>query len=166
VEAMKSLKHGKLRILGYGELEADLQKFVKKQGMNQKIEFLGKVPLDRLLLETQKARAGLVLFEPTSLNYSYASPNKFFEYIMAGTPLVASNIPTFRLLNEEFKVAVLVDPFSPDEISKAMEYLLTDKNGWEELHRNCMKAREKWCWEVQEFKLLDMYCSLLSGQNI
>jgi glycosyltransferase involved in cell wall biosynthesis len=103
------------------------------------------------------------LFEPLSLNYTYASPNKYFEYVMSGTPLVASDIPTFRALNEEFEVAILVDPFTPKSIAKEVEQLLTDRKLWERLHQNCLRARKKWNWKVQEDKLLDVYELLLNS---
>ena len=154
---MQNLQSGKLRIIGYGELKDELEKKVRESDVKEKVEFLGKVQLADLLHETQKARAGLVLFEPLSLNYTFASPNKFFEYVMAGTPVIASDITTFRALNQEFEVALLVDPFKPDSISRAMDQLVTDDNLWLRLHQNCMMAAKRWNWEIQEHRLIEMY---------
>ena len=163
IEAMQNLQSGILRIIGYGELKDELENKVRKSDLEEKIEFLGKVPLADLLSETQKARAGLVLFEPLSLNYTYASPNKFFEYVMSGTPIIASNIPTLKVLNQEFEVALLVDPFKPDSISRAMDQLLTDDNLWLRLHQNCLLASKRWNWEAQEDKLIKIYENLLKS---
>jgi glycosyltransferase involved in cell wall biosynthesis len=163
IEAMQNLQTGTLRIIGYGELKDELEKKVKHSDIKEKVEFLGKVKIADLLHETQKARAGLVLFEPLSLNYTYASPNKFFEYVMSGTPIIASNLPTFKALNQEFEVALLVDPFQPNRISKVMDQLLTDDNLWLRLHQNCLMAGKRWNWEAQEDKLIEVYENLLNS---
>jgi glycosyltransferase involved in cell wall biosynthesis len=163
IEAMQNLQSGTLRIIGYGEIKDELEKKVKHNHIKEKVEFLGKVQLADLLAETKKARAGLVLFEPLSLNYTYASPNKFFEYVMSGTPIIASNIPTFQALNQEFEVALLVDPFKPESISRAMDRLLTDDKLWLRLHQNCLMAGKSWNWEAQENRLMELYENLLNS---
>ena len=161
IQAVASLTQGSLRIIGYGELESELKQVAGTPSIAERIEFKGKVPLEKLLRETGKVRAGLVLFEPLTVNYTYASPNKFFEYVMAGTPLIASDIPTFRQFNSEYEVAILVDPSNITRISEAMNTLLTDEETWNRLHHNCLKARERWNWEAQEQTLLDIYRKFL-----
>ena len=161
--AMKFVKSGELKIIGFGDLEPEVRRRIETDRIQNRVHLHGKVAWTDLLKETQKARAGLVLFEPLSINYRYASPNKFFEYVMAGTPLIASRIPTFEELNKEFEVAILVDPSRPEEIASAMEFLLTQKEGWETYHQNCLKARQKWNWEAQEEVMVQLYSELLEN---
>jgi glycosyltransferase involved in cell wall biosynthesis len=161
IESMLSVKSGCLKIVGYGELENELKELVNNYNLQKKINFGGKISWDRLYLETSRARAGLVLFEPEGLNYTYASPNKFFEYVHAGTPVIASNIPSFDDLVGENKVGILVNHNSITEIAEAIEKLLTNKDIWDDFHRECLKARQEWNWEQQEEKLLRIYQDLI-----
>jgi glycosyltransferase involved in cell wall biosynthesis len=161
IESMLSVKSGCLKIVGYGELENELKELVNNYNLQKKINFGGKISWDRLYLETSRARAGLVLFEPEGLNYTYASPNKFFEYVHAGTPVIASNIPSFDDLVGENKVGILVNHNSITEIAGAIEKLLTNKDIWDDFHRECLKARQEWNWEQQEEKLLRIYQDLI-----
>ena len=151
-----------MHLIGEGDLEEELHRLIESNQLQKGVQLKGKVGWEILLLETQKARAGLVLFEPRSENYTYASPNKFFEYVMAGTPVIASAIPTFKDFNQEFEVAILVDPSNIEEISKAIQTLLTQKEKWGTYHQNCLKAREIWNWEAQEQTLLKLYTQLLN----
>lgn len=160
LSAMERVKSGKLQIIGFGELESELRHRINTDRLQNRIHLRGKVAWSEILQETQKARAGLVLFEPLSVNYTYASPNKFFEYVMAGTPLIASRIPTFEEFNREFEVALLVDPSRPEEIASAIEFMLTRQDAWETYHQNCLKARLKWNWETQGEALIQLYQEL------
>ena len=161
IESMLSVKSGGLKIVGYGELENELKEFVINLNLQKKINFSGKISWDMLYFETSMARAGLVLFEPGGLNYNYASPNKFFEYVHAGTPVIASNITSFDNLIKEYKVGLLVNHNSVPEITEAVEKLLTDKDLWDNYHKECLKARQVWNWEQQEEKLFRIYQDLI-----
>jgi glycosyltransferase involved in cell wall biosynthesis len=165
VKAMIGVKHGKLYLIGEGDLERELRQLIESNRLQKCVQLRGKVGWELLLLETQKARAGLVLFEPRSENYSYASPNKFFEYVMAGTPVIASTISTFQEFNQEFEVAILVDPSNIEEISETIQTFLSNRERWNIIHQNCLRAREKWNWEAQEQTLLNLYSQLLNNSK-
>lgn len=162
VESMNSVKDGLLEIIGYGDLENELKALVDNLNLNEKIIFTGKISWDKLFEETSAARTGVVLFEPDGLNYTYASPNKFFEYVNAGTPVIASDIPSFRDLIKQFEVGILVDHTSVSSISESIEKLLTDGKTWAKIHSQCLKARLEWNWERQEARLLKIYKDLLN----
>jgi glycosyltransferase involved in cell wall biosynthesis len=165
IKSMQDLNKGQLHLIGDGDLEEELHQLIKSHQLEKAIQMKGKISWDKLLLETQNARAGLVLFEPLSENYTYASPNKFFEYVMAGTPVIASAIPTFKEFNRQFEVAILVDPSNIKEISRAIQILLTQKEKWDSYHQNCLEAREIWNWEAQEESLVELYAKLMSKKN-
>ncbi len=163
IRAFAETDNGTLEFVGHGEIEQQLKQLTLELELSEKVYFLGKADWKDLCRRTQQAKAGLVLFEPTSINYKYASPNKFFEYVMAGTPLIASDIPTFREFISEHEVGILVNPDSGEEIISAIRSLLTNEKLWNKYHQNCLKAREVWNWEQQEPKLLSVYRELSSG---
>lgn len=164
IQAMEAVSAGKLEFLGHGEIETELQQLTAGKNLQDRVIFRGKMDWNSLLQETKKARAGLVLFQPRSQNYAFAAPNKFFEYVMAGTPVIASDIATFRDLNAEFEVALLISPESVKDISEAVTLLLNDEDCWNRLHENCLQARKKWNWEAQEKVLFDIYRDLLKEE--
>ncbi|GAB4371593.1 MAG: glycosyltransferase [Calditrichia bacterium] len=165
IEAFDYLDDIAFELIGFGEIEEELRDLVEKGGRREKIHFRGKMNLREISHITQRARAGVVLFEPDSINYRYAAPNKFFEYVMAGTPVIASDIPTFRSFLEEFEVGVLVDPYSPEDIARAIRQVVTDENRWNRLHQACKQAREHWNWESQEKKLLSLYREICTQED-
>lgn len=160
IRSMHLVWEGRLDLIGFGDLEKRLREMVAEEGLENKIYFRGRAGWQTILEETQRARAGLVLFEPTSVNYTFASPNKFFEYVMAGTPVIASDIPAFRELNSIFEVGILVRLDGPEAISRAMKVMLTDRESWQKFHENCLDARKVWNWEKQEDMLMDIYRKL------
>ena len=163
IKAMVDVNSGSLELIGSGEIESSLRELVKIHGVNEKVIFRGRINWDQLLTQSSNAKAGLVLFEPVGLNYQYASPNKFFEYVMAGTPVIVSNIIPFKDFISSYEVGILVDLASEDSIALAIEKLLTDEKNWLKYHQNCLKAREVWNWELQEQKLIDLY--LVNTEN-
>jgi len=163
IKAMVNVNSGSLELIGSGEIETSLRELVKILRLNEKVIFRGRIDWNQLLKHSSNAKAGLVLFEPVGLNYRYASPNKFFEYVMAGTPVIVSNIIPFKDFITLYEVGVLVDLASEDSIALAIEKFLTDEKNWLKYHQNCLKAREVWNWEFQEQKLIDLY--LINTEN-
>ncbi len=166
LRALTKIEDARLWLVGSGEIEENLRRLVREWRLQKRVEFKGMQPWDRVLRLTRQARVGVVLFEPDSTNYRYASPNKFFEYVAAGTPLIASDIPTFRQFLQEFEVGVLVPPHSPEAIARAVSRLLKDRELWQRLHRNCLQARQRWIWEAQEERLLALYRRLTKGSTV
>jgi glycosyltransferase involved in cell wall biosynthesis len=163
VSVMQAVTNGSLQFIGSGELEDELQVFVRKMGLNSRIQFRGEVNWMDLLKESGKVQAGLVLFLPKGLNYRFASPNKFFEYVAAGTPVIASALESFKDFNKMHEVAILVDPDKIEEIAAAVNLLLTDEKMWSRLHANCLIARKEWNWENLEKDLLSVYRKLIGN---
>jgi glycosyltransferase involved in cell wall biosynthesis len=108
-----------------------------------------------------RARVGLVLLHPVD-NYLDAQPNKLFEYMAAGIPVVASDFPGWRRLIEECCCGILVDPLSPVEIADAIAWLLARPEEAAAMGRRGQAAvRERFSWDVEAGTLLALYRDLL-----
>ena len=118
-------------------------------------------PVD-LRIYTQKAKIGLTLFENTGKSNYYSLANRFFDYIQAGLPQICVDYPAYRTINEQFNVALLIPDLEPHTIACALNNLLQDDVLYEELHENCLKARDYLNWEEEEKKLLFFYNQLSS----
>lgn len=105
----------------------------------------------------QDVRAGLVLFHPEP-NHFEAMPQKIFEYMGAGLPLIASDFPLWRKIIGEAGCGLLVDPRNPEQIAKAIEYVLSHPRQAEEMGRRGQAAvLEKYNWGSEAEKLVRLY---------
>ncbi|WP_284456194.1 glycosyltransferase family 4 protein [Alloalcanivorax xenomutans] len=103
---------------------------------------------------------GLVTFLP-SPNHIDAQPNKMFEYMSAGVPVIGSHFPLWKKIIEGNHCGLCVDPLSPQSIAEAIDFLVAHPEEAEKMGRNGQRAvRERYNWEAEESKLLELYRSI------
>lgn len=104
--------------------------------------------------------AGLVTFLP-SPNHIDAQPNKMFEYMSAGVPVIGSHFPLWRQIIEGNQCGLCVDPLNPKAIAEAIDYIVTNPEEAEMMGRNGQRAvQEQYNWGNEERKLIELYKSL------
>jgi glycosyltransferase involved in cell wall biosynthesis len=109
--------------------------------------------------------AGLVTFLP-SPNHIDAQPNKMFEYMSAGVPVIGSNFPLWKQIIEGNQCGICVDPLDPKAIAEAIDYLVTHPEEAEQMGRNGQRAVQgKYNWNIEEQKLFEFYQEL-QGQGV
>ena len=119
--------------------------------------FHGFVGRKRLASLLGAAKAGLVLFHPLP-NHIESQPNKMFEYMSAGIPIIASNFPWWREIIEKEKCGLLVNPLDAEEIAKAMWWILEYPEEAELMGMRGRKAVErKYNWDTEAVKLVKLY---------
>lgn len=107
-------------------------------------------------------RAGLVLFHPEP-NHWEAMPQKIFEYMGAGLPVIASDFPLWRRMLGDTGCGVLVNPQDPSAIAQAIEYVLTHPQEAEQMgRRGRALVLEQYNWNSQADKLLKLYSGLMN----
>lgn len=122
--------------------------------------FLDQPSTFRLL---QSVRAGLVLFHPEPCHFE-AIPQKIFEYMGAGLPVIASDFPLWRKIIGESGCGIFVDPQNPAQIANAIEYALTHPREAEEMGRRGQAAvAEKFNWKFEACKLVNLYQEIGRG---
>ena len=109
---------------------------------------------------TPKALFGITIFENRGLSNYYSLANRFFDYIHAGIPQICVDYPAYRQINQEFKVAVLVNDLSPISLAKVINELSHNNELQNELRQNCLRARQVLNWNVEEKKLINFYQSI------
>jgi glycosyltransferase involved in cell wall biosynthesis len=101
--------------------------------------------------------AGLAIFPPTT-HYMNKELTKFFEYMLAGVPLICSDFPVWRELVENTNAGLLVDPFDRKGITSAVEFLRTHPREAIKMGENGKRAvLEQYNWAAEEKKLLNLY---------
>ena len=140
--------------------ESDVEKVAhSKQGWSKvdALDFLNREEVCDLLTTSV---AGLVTFLPLP-NHVDAQPNKMFEYMSAGVPVIGSNFPLWKQIIEGNQCGLCVDPLDSHAIAKAIDYLVTHPAEAENMGRNGQKAvYEKYNWSIEEAKLLTFYKEL------
>jgi glycosyltransferase involved in cell wall biosynthesis len=147
----------KLHMIGNGELEPVLKNLVLAEHQEERIFFHDFIPTTELISTSAQGDLGVVLFEPSSLNYAAALPNKFFEYMMAGLPVLCSNIETFTCYIDKYQCGLCVDPDDITVLSQVITGMISDENRLKEWKANALKAAEELNWENEEKKLTQIY---------
>ncbi len=140
-----------------------LEKQILDLSTKQKnIYHVQSVPMNELLSYTSSASIGVCLTIDNCLNHKYSLPNKFFEYAMAGLPMLVSDLPEMRKLVEKYNCGVICESVTPVGIAKGLRKLL--QQDLKKLGNNARKMAEAHSWEVQEKKLLTLYKVVLEKQ--
>ncbi len=151
---------GKLLICGEGDLSKEIREMVEREGLNEKIEFAGKLMPEELWKRTQEARVGLNLLEAKSLSYWYSLANKFFDYIQAGIPQVCMAFPEYLMLSRRNQVAMLLAQLDPDELASTVNHLLNHPDRYELMKAECIQAAKVLNWHSESGRLITLYRDL------
>lgn len=157
VQAMALVQSdARLKLVGQFS-EADTQTRAQTDVGWQQVDALGFLGRREVADVLSGAVGGLVTFLP-SPNHVDAQPNKMFEYMSAGVPVIASNFPLWREIVEGNACGLCVDPLNPVAIAQAIDYLVTHPLEAEQMGRNgqCI-VQEKYNWTIEEKKLLNLY---------
>ena len=165
IKAMARIKDDsiKLIIIGEGLLEAKLKNLTNDLGLDKKIQFHRFVDNDLLIEYISKADIGLTIIEADCTNRKFALPNKFFEYIHAGLPVLASNIPTLQLYVDKYQVGQTIDPNDVEGIAHTIESMLADEERLIQWRENCQKAALELNWANEAEKLKHIYKKLIDS---
>jgi glycosyltransferase involved in cell wall biosynthesis len=147
----------KLLICGNGNFFEQTKQLITDHKLQDKIELKGYVAPAELKLITPNALIGLTLFEKTGLNQYYSLSNRFFDYIMAGIPQVCVGYPEYKAINDEHNIALLIDETDENTIANAINRLIADKEQYNQLQQNCLKARTVLNWEQEAIELVKFW---------
>ncbi|WP_434133613.1 glycosyltransferase [Sporomusa sphaeroides] len=122
---------------------------------------LGQLDREAVKLLLAKSIAGLVLFH-SAPNHVFAQPNKMFEYMSAGIPVIASDFPLWKEFIEGNRCGICVDPLNPDEIADAIKWIVEHPAEAEEMGNNGRRAVEHiYNWNIEKEKLFTFYEKLI-----
>ena len=161
VLAMKNV-NAQLWVCGNGNFMEEMKSTVVANGLTRKIIFYGMLqPMD-LKKKTSAAYIAINPFDHAGLNQYLSLSNKFFDYIHAEVPQVTMNYPEYRKINDQYKVAELIDDLDPGTIANAINKLLNDKELYSQLKKNCLTAKQDLNWQKEKDKLLKFYSELFN----
>ena len=146
-----------LVIIGYGDYIDALKKLVIIEGVENKVIFLGKVPSEDMLNYSVGADIGVIPYRPIDDNHLYCSPNKLFEYVLAGIPVVSDKLPFFEMMQDKYGFIRTTDMSSPEAFGNIISLMLSDRKALNNMKDNCTIAAKELNWDVEGKKLVELY---------
>jgi len=161
VLAISLLHNVGLMLIGSGDALPEIKKMVEENNLQNKVFFFPKMDYFQMIQYTQMADLGLSLDKDTNLNYRYSLPNKLFDYIHAGIPVLASDLVEVSKIVKTWQVGDIISDLAPQTLAEKIKLMLNDYPKMAEYKANTKLAALELNWEKEaEEKLLHVYCGL------
>jgi glycosyltransferase involved in cell wall biosynthesis len=159
IEAVKSMQwvtDAVLVVIGEGDEKIISEQLAQELNLGDKVMFFDKMPFAELCHFTSHASLGLSLDKPNHLNYKLSLPNKLFDYIRAGVPVLTSDLPELRKIHEQYYIGLMVSDHEPQLIAERINEALKSEhyNTWKE---NVRRASEEISWENESAVIRRIY---------
>ncbi|MBR9978625.1 MAG: glycosyltransferase family 4 protein, partial [Bacteroidetes bacterium] len=159
VDILMELPDCHLVFLGDGALRGDIEAAARIAGVSERVCVLPSVPSGELPAWTASADLGMCLIEDLGRSYYLSLPNKLFEYIAAGVPVIGSDFPEIGPLLRETSSGIAVNPSEPELVLRAIRTLLNDDGRYERSRQACLEAATQYHWDVER----EHYLHILDG---
>lgn len=161
VQAMQYVNDALLLIIGSGDVISVLKQMAIDLKLNEKVRFVEKLPFEKLLQYTHHADIGLTLDKDTNINYRYSLPNKLFDYLHAGVPVLASNLVEIKNIINQYTVGDCIDNHNPKHIADKLNSIFGDDTTLQNWKKNTKIVANSLNWEQEELKLIEIYKKFL-----
>jgi glycosyltransferase involved in cell wall biosynthesis len=155
IDAFKKMPDHVIVFMGYGVMKNQIKKASEE---HTNIFYHQAVDQDKLHDFTSSADWGLVYIENVSLSYNYCLPNKLFEFIFAGLPIIVTPLSELTNFVKTYPVGIISEGFTSDDLIKAVKQTQTFNK--ENFNSHFREIVEKFNWEEQEKVLADIYNAL------
>jgi glycosyltransferase involved in cell wall biosynthesis len=159
IAAMDGVPDAELVLMGYGALEAELPARIAASPAGARIHVLPAVPPDELHDWVAAADVAAMPIQPSTLNHRLTTPNKLFEAMTAGVPIVASDLPGMATIVRATGCGVLCDPTDPASIATAIRQIVDASPDERRAYgaRGRAAVVERYNWAAQAAVLFDEY---------
>jgi glycosyltransferase involved in cell wall biosynthesis len=154
VLSMQFIDNALLVIVGSGDVIPIAKEIVSQKRLDDKVKFFDKRPYLEMMQLTSNANIGLSLDKPLSDNYRFSLPNKLFDYIQAGIPILSSELIELKKIITKYEIGCFVKTVSPEEIAKNINFLIANPDILDVYKTNCIRAAENENWELEKMKLV------------
>ena len=146
-----------LHVGGFGTLEAF---FKEMSGRFNNIFYYGRLAYNQTLSLEAECDLMLAIYNPVVDNHRYAAPNKFYESLMLGKPVVMARGTGMSEIVEENDLGVLIN-YSKDGFTDGINQLLYRKDEWPEIGMRMKEIyKNQYCWDEMERRLMQIYAEL------
>lgn len=153
IDAMVQVENALLLIIGSGDVWPVLEAKVKQQNLQDKVRLIRKLPKKELMQYTLNADLGISIDKNTNPNYYNSLPNKIFDYIQSGVPILASRLPEIENIVSYYKVGAFIDSHAPKHIAERISQLLSSEE-LQQFKANTAAAAKELSWENEKQKYM------------
>lgn len=158
IHAVESRKDIELHIGGFGKYEEYIKKEADKY---DNVVFYGKLPYKNTLELENECDIMTAIYDPTIGNHKFAAPNKFYEALFLGKPLMMVKATGMSQVIQREKIGVLID-YSENGFLKGLDQLISIKDEWGKIgQREKELYNELYSWKIMEGRLIELYDSIL-----
>lgn len=162
IDAINLTENVSLLIVGAGDQFGFLEKKVSDMNLSERIKLIPKCSWETLMKYTRSADAGISLDKNSNLNYLFSLPNKLFDYLSAGIPVIATDLPEIAKILKENDCGITISRPVPEEIRKAIIALRDNRKLLSNLKLNSVMASKSINWETESLKVKELYTLVLS----
>ena len=141
---------------GYGQ---ELSALITRHGIGDRVSMLPSVPLAELLAYTAEADVGVSLLQDTCENHRLALPNKLFEYVAAGVPVITGTLPESQRLVEQYGIGWCVRPDDAEALARVLRGAL-DRRDDPSMEISLARAASELRWPREKVRLIELYARL------
>ena len=134
-----------------------LKKRVLELKLENSIIFKGRMPYNEMMQYTQHAKLGITIDKDTNTNYKFSLPNKLFDFIHAGIPVLASKIIEVEKIIKKYQIGLFINNHEPIHIANQIKFALDNKELISKWKNNTTLATKELNWEIEENTLKDLY---------
>jgi glycosyltransferase involved in cell wall biosynthesis len=157
VDVVKEINNVHCIIAGSGSKKKYVDALKTKCSQIENVEFIGRIPMNEVIPSTKKSNVIICMFDPQDENSRVGLPNKVFESMVTGRPIIASKNVYLGKFVEGKNIGLSI-PYNKKSLKDAIIKLRDDPSLCEKLGRNALAAAlETYNWSVQENKLLSLY---------
>ncbi|MBI5038122.1 MAG: glycosyltransferase family 4 protein [Candidatus Kerfeldbacteria bacterium] len=142
-----------LCLIGEGSMENEMKKRIDLLQITSRVFFTGQLPIEKLLSYTAGASLGTVLIEDINLSKRFALPNKLFEYMAAGIPILGSSLPEIKRVILDNACGQVIDKLDPQTIGNAIENILNSTNLFRLGKNGQIAFQTTYNWDLESVKL-------------
>lgn len=146
-----------LVIVGSGDVIDTLKQNVIDFKLSHKVIFVAKVPMEKLVSYTHHADLGFTVDKDTNINYRYSLPNKLFDYIHAGVPVISSELVEISKIITQYNIGTFIKNHQPKHIAEVINTALSNETLLKQWKENCVKASKELTWENEEKEIIKVY---------
>ncbi len=165
IEAMKHLPGEKLTLVG-GNKEDDLaqaREAASAHGVLDRITFTGHVAHGEVQHYVRSARCAVIPLGDDLLARRFTSPIKVFEYMAAGTPIVASDLPTTREVLQHDQTGLLAPPGDAQALAAQIRRVMQDDELAQRLRSAAAAQLHKYTWDARARSIIELAKGLTRG---
>ncbi len=156
VEAFQYLNNDYLLlIIGSGDVIHQLKENVVQFGLQNKVKFIDKIPASELRHYTSNSNLGVTIDKDSNMNYHFSLPNKVFDYMHAGIPIIATKLPEIENLINTYHIGTFIENHEPKHIAEQIDEFLNSKE-YLEYKSNTVRTAIENNWKTEKQKLINL----------